>query len=92
MADGGCRPISRAVRFIRAAAALAAALAASGCADFAELVDDVRAVARIGVVAHPEVEWPKSTERLQKALAYFRRRRVDAVVIATESAVSPLAR
>ena len=84
MADGGCRPVPRAVRFIRAAAALVAALAASGCADFAELVDDARAVARIGVVAHPEVEWPKSTERLQKALAYFRRRRVDAVVILGE--------
>ena len=47
----------------------------------AEAIDDMRAVARIGVVAHPEIGSPGAEARLLKALSYFQARRTDAIVI-----------
>jgi len=61
-----------------------AALAAAGCAEFADIaeaVDDMRVVARVGVVAHPEIGSQGAEARLQKALAHFRFRKVDAIVL-----------
>ena len=66
--------------------ALAAVLLAApvGCMDLsgvASAIDDARAVAKIGVVAHPEVSWPASAARLKKCLAFFKSKKVDAIVV-----------
>ncbi len=68
----------------KTAAALLASLAAAGCMEFsdiAESMDDMRVVARIGVVAHPEIGASGSEGRLQKALLYFQARKVDSIVV-----------
>lgn len=64
-------------------AALLASLAV-GCMEFsdmAEAIDDMRVIARIGVVAHPEIGSSGAEARLSKALSYFRARKADAIVI-----------
>ena len=70
----------------RAGRALLAALAlcgGSGClSEMAELVDDARVTARIGVMAHTEVGWITETKVLEEALRFYRTCKVDAVVIA----------
>ena len=66
------------------AVVLAVSLATAGCmdlADLAESVDDMLVVARVGVVAHPEIGSPGAEARLRKALSCFRSRKVDAIVI-----------
>ena len=69
--------------FRRLAAAVLASLAA-GCMDLPDIasaIGDARAVAKIGVVAHPELSWPQSASRLKRALQFFRDRKVDAIVV-----------
>ena len=69
--------------FRRLAAAVLASLAA-GCMDFPDIssaIGDVRAVAKIGVIAHPELSWPQSASRFKRALQFFRSRKVDAIVV-----------
>lgn len=64
--------------------AVAAVAVLAGCMDFgniADAVDSARAVARIGVVAHPEVYWPNGGARLEKALSFYRSKNVDAIVV-----------
>ena len=58
-----------------------------GCMDIADIrsaINDARAVAKIGVVAHPEISWPDSTSKFQKALAFFKSCNVDAIVVIGE--------
>ena len=62
------------------------ALTVCGCMDFSvsELADAIgssRVVARIGVIAYPEVSRPNTVGRLKKSLAYFQGKKVDAVVV-----------
>ena len=60
------------------------ALLAAGCMDLSDIasaIDDARAVAKIGVVAHPELSWPASASRFKRALQLFRSRKVDAIVV-----------
>lgn len=55
-----------------------------GCMDIGNIsdaIDDARVVARIGVVANPELSWPKSSAQLQKAFTCFRQKKVDAIVV-----------
>ena len=59
------------------------ALGLSGClAEMAQMVDDARASARIGVLADTQVGWITETAALEKAFAFYRQSKVDAVVIA----------
>ena len=58
-----------------------ALLVCGGCTSVRETIDDWRVQARIGVIANPEIEWPKSTGNFRRALAWYRERKVDAVVI-----------
>ena len=60
---------------------VAALLACGGCTSVRETIDDWRVEARLGVIANPEIEWPKSTGSLRRALVWYRERKVDAVVI-----------
>ena len=58
-----------------------------GCMDIADIssaIDNVRSVARIGVIGHTEIEWPNSTARFQKALSFYRSCNVDAIVVIGE--------
>ena len=63
----------------------AVALAATfGCMEMGGIsgaIDNARTVARIGVVAHPELSWPKSAGNFKRALEYYRSRNVDAIVV-----------
>jgi len=61
--------------------AVAALLVCGGCTGVRETIDDWRVQARLGVIANPEIEWPKSTGSLRRALVWYRERKVDAVVI-----------
>ena len=64
--------------------AAAAVFAICGCMDLGDIagaIDDMRTVARIGIVAHPELSWPKSAGNLQRAFEYYRIRKVDAIVV-----------
>ena len=66
---------------IRNAGVLWAVSAVSGCAGLASGIRGVRTRAKIGVLANLEIEWPKSTVMLKKALGAFRDAGVDAVVL-----------
>ena len=50
--------------------AVAALLVCGGCTGVRETIDDWRVEARLGVIATPEIEWPKSTGSLRRALAW----------------------
>lgn len=68
----------------RRLAAAALALLAAGCMDLPDIasaIGEARAVAKIGVVAHPELSWPASASRFKRALEFFRSRKVDAIVV-----------
>lgn len=69
--------------FLKDVAAAGTVALAGGCEvdEIARLVDDVRTVARIGVLANTEVTWLPSAKTLEKALAFYRQERADAVVI-----------
>ena len=59
----------------------------AGCMDLSNIasaIDDARAVAKIGVVAHPEISWPKSAARFRRSLEFFKSRKVDAIVVLGE--------
>lgn len=73
-----------AMRRILSFAFAAAVLAICGCMEIGGIsgaIDNARTVARIGVVAHPELSWPKSAANFKKALEYYRSRKVDAIVV-----------
>lgn len=70
--------------FLYGMGALGVGAATGGCfgyRDVARLVDDARAVAKVGVLANTAVEWKKGTERFDKALRFFAQNGVDAVVL-----------
>lgn len=70
--------------FLEGAGALGLGSLIGGCIgyhDVARFVDEARTVAKIGVLANTEVEWKKGTERLSRALAFYRQCEVDAVVL-----------
>lgn len=55
-----------------------------GCADFATLEKRYRerdVEEKIGVLAHLEINWPKSTAAFARALDFYRSEEVDAVVV-----------
>lgn len=63
---------------------LALSFVLSGCFDVGEIakfVDDSRLDAKIGVLGNLEVEWAKDAKGLRRALEYFQREQVDAVVL-----------
>lgn len=69
--------------FHKLVVAILASLAA-GCMEFSDItsaIGESRAIAKIGVVAHPELSWPASASRFKRALQFFRSRKVDAIVV-----------
>lgn len=72
--------------FLRMLGAAGATSALGGCVGLGDAiagaVDDVRTVARLGVMANTEVGWITEATVLRKAFAYYRQSKVDAVVIA----------
>lgn len=69
--------------FLGGLCAAGAGLLAGGCEieDVARLVDDARVVARLGVIAYPEVESGRKQPMLEKVFCYYLQEGVDAVVI-----------
>lgn len=69
--------------FLGGLCAAGAGLLAGGCEieDVARLVDDARVVARLGVIAYPEVESGRKQPMLEKVFRYYLQEGVDAVVI-----------
>lgn len=68
---------------MRRLSAILLAVFAGGClCEMSQMVDDARVVARIGVLADPEVGWITETAALETAFAFYRQSKVDAVVIA----------
>ncbi len=68
---------------LRVVVALVGVALAGGCvSDMAQLVDDARVTARIGVLANTEVGWITETRALETAFRFYRQNGVDAVVIA----------
>lgn len=63
--------------------AVAGAVLASGCRidEVEQFVDDVRVVARIGVLADPAVGKDNAAVALKRALTFFRQSKVDAVAL-----------
>lgn len=56
-------------------------MAFCGCVGISNVIDNARTCARIGVVANPELSWPKSAAKLQKAFAFYKDRNVDVIVV-----------
>lgn len=69
--------------FLECFGAAGAGLLVGGCEieDVTRLVDDARTVARLGVIAHPEVANGPEPKWLERVFRYYRQEGVDAVVI-----------
>lgn len=69
---------------LRMVGMFALCLLLGGCEidEMARMVDDACVVARIGVIANPEVGWITETGMLERALRFYRQEGVNAVVIA----------